>query len=98
MYRALLKQGYSKFTLEIFEYCDKSYRIVSETTLNKMKVRKQSEKAKICLFPSIPVQVFNVEIKQVLVYNSKLIDARAIGVSNSTIRHYIIKKGNFHYW
>lgn len=27
MYRALLKYGYSKFTLEIFEYCDKSYVI-----------------------------------------------------------------------
>jgi hypothetical protein len=49
-------------------------------------------KAKISLFPNIPVQIFNVETKQVLVYNSKLIDARAIGVSNSTIRHYIIKK------
>jgi len=69
---------------------NKSYRIVSETTLNKMKVRKQSEKtkAKISLFPSIPVQVFNVETKKVLVYNSKLSAARAIGVSNSTIRRY----------
>lgn len=37
---------------------NKSYRIVSETTLNKMKVRKQNEKTKtkISLFPSIPVQ------------------------------------------
>ena len=69
---------------------NKSYRIVSETILNKMKVRKQSEKtkAKISLFPSIPVQVFNVETKKVLVYNSKLSAARAIGVSNSTIRRY----------
>jgi peroxiredoxin len=79
---------------------NKSYRIVSETTLNKMKVRKQNEKtkAKISLFPSIPVQVFNVETKKVLVYNSKLSAARAIGVSaaraigvsNSIIRRYII--------
>jgi len=31
-----------------------------------MKVRKQSEKtkAKISLFPSIPIQVFNVETKK----------------------------------
>jgi peroxiredoxin len=67
---------------------NKSYRIVSETTLNKMKVRKQNEKTKdkISLFPSIPVQVFNVETKKVLVYNSKLSAARAIGVSNSTIK------------
>lgn len=43
-----------------------------------MKVRKQSEKAKISLFPSILVQVLNVETKQVLVYNSKLIDARLL--------------------
>jgi hypothetical protein len=43
---------------------NKSYRIVSETTLNKMKVRKQSEKTKINLFPSIPVQIFNVETKK----------------------------------
>jgi peroxiredoxin len=69
---------------------NKSYRIVSETTLNKMKVRKQSEKAKISLFPSIPVQVFNVETKKVLVYNSKLSAARDIGISNFTIRRYII--------
>jgi len=27
MYRALLKHGYSKFTLEILECCDKSYVI-----------------------------------------------------------------------
>jgi len=27
MYRAFLKHGYSKFTLEILEYCDKSYVI-----------------------------------------------------------------------
>jgi hypothetical protein len=45
---------------------NKSSRIVSETTLNKMKVRKQTEKtkAKISLFPGIPVQVFNVETKK----------------------------------
>jgi len=29
-----------------------------------MKVRKQSEKTKINLFPSIPVQIFNVETKK----------------------------------
>lgn len=70
---------------------NKSYRIVSETTLNKMKVRKQSEKTKkISLLPSIPVQVFNVETKKVLVYNSKLSAARDIGISNSTISRYII--------
>ena len=57
-----------------------------------MKVRKQSEKikAKISLFPCIPVQVFNVETKKVLVYNSKLSAARAIGVSNQAL--YNIKK------
>jgi hypothetical protein len=42
---------------------NKNPRVVSETTLNKMKVRKQSEKTKINLFPSIPVQIFNFTIK-----------------------------------
>lgn len=43
-------------------------------------------------FFGIPVQVLNIQTKVLLVYNSKLSAARAIGVSKSTIRRYIISK------
>jgi NUMOD1 domain len=44
------------------------------------------------LFLGIPVQVLNNQTKDLLVYNSKLSAARAIGTSKSTIRRYIISK------
>jgi len=44
------------------------------------------------LFLGIPVQVLNIQTKDLLVYNSKLSAARAIGTSISTIRRYIISK------
>jgi hypothetical protein len=44
------------------------------------------------LFLGISVQVLNVQTKDLLVYNSKLSAAKAIGTSNSTIRRYIISK------
>ena len=44
------------------------------------------------LFFGIPVQVLNIQTKDLLVYNSKLSAARAIGTSKSTIRRYIISK------
>ncbi len=43
------------------------------------------------LFLGIPVQVLNIQTKDLLVYNSKLSAARAIGTSKS-IRRYIISK------
>ncbi len=44
------------------------------------------------LFLGVPVQVLNIQTKDLLVYNSKLSAAKAIGVSKSTIRRYIISK------
>jgi NUMOD1 domain len=44
------------------------------------------------LFLGIPVQMLNIQTKDLLVYNSKLSAARAIGTSKSTIRRYIISK------
>lgn len=47
---------------------------------------------KTTLFLGIPVQVLNIQTKDLLVYNFKLSAARAIGTSKSTIRRYIISK------
>ena|SRR5712672_772040 len=44
------------------------------------------------LFLGVPVQVLNIQTKDLLVYNSKKSAAKAIGVSKSTIRRYIISK------
>jgi hypothetical protein len=44
------------------------------------------------LFLGIPIQVLNIQTKDLLVYNSKSSAAKAIGTSNSTIRRYIISK------
>jgi hypothetical protein len=56
-----------------------------------MKILTKTMK-KTNLFLGIPVQVLNIQTKDLLVYNSKLSAARAIGTSISTIRRYIISK------
>jgi hypothetical protein len=44
------------------------------------------------LFLGIPVQVLNIQTKDLSIYKSKLSAAKAIGTSYSTIRRYIISK------
>jgi len=51
-------------------------------------------KLKLVYFQVFLYKYLKLKQKKVLVYNSKLSAARAIGVSNSTIRRYIILKKN----
>jgi hypothetical protein len=68
-----------------------SRRVISETTLAKMKARIQTAntKDKIRNAISIPVQITNTCTKEVVIYPSKLKAALALGVSDSTVGRYI---------
>src|SRR4051812_25033562 len=69
-------------------------RVVREETLSKMKARIQSENTKIKISKAlgIPVIVTDIDKENVTQYFSKSQAAKIIGVSESTIRRYIISK------
>jgi NUMOD1 domain-containing protein len=69
-------------------------RVVREETLSKMKARIQSENTKIKISKAlgIPVIVTDIDKENVIQYFSKSQAAKIIGVSESTIRRYIISK------
>jgi hypothetical protein len=69
-------------------------RVVREETLSKMKARIQSENTKIKISKAlgIPVIVTDIDKENVIQYFSKSQAAKFIGVSESTIRRYIISK------
>jgi len=68
-----------------------SKRIISNATLTKMKARVQTNETKNKIKKSlgIPVQITNVNTKEVTIYSSKLEAGLALGVSDSTVRRYI---------
>ena len=67
-------------------------RVVTEKTLNKMKARIQSEetKAKISKALGIPVLVTDIDKEDMTQYISKSQAGIALGVSEFTIRRYIL--------
>ena len=69
-------------------------RVVTEETLCKMRTRIQSEKTKIKISKAlgIPIIVTDINEEHMIQYISKSQAARIIGVSEATIRRYIISK------
>ena len=66
-------------------------RVVSKTTINKLRERIQTEhkKAKINNAIGIPVKVINVIEEEITLYFSKKQAGACLGVSDSTIGRYI---------
>ena len=130
IYRSILKNGYSSFSLEIIEYCDKSevvlreqyyidllnpeYNILSTAGSSLGFKHSEETKAKISLgwteerkakhlnrlhsIQSHQVSVFDSLKNETIIYPSISEAARAIGVTESSIRIALKRKGDSTVW
>ena len=108
IYKALLKYGYSKFTLEILEYCDSQDLIKREQyyidllkpNYNLLKIagsslgykRTEETRAKMSSAKSQKIEVLNIKTGKRTIYGSGKEASNSLGCSRSTIVQ-CIKKG-----